>query len=218
MLKIPLIKVCFKYIKIVFTRSRQALWGVCQCLPHPRLSPHEVLHQCVWGAGDPVPRRGQRAGGGGLSDDGGELQLGARPRQNRPSDPEVRSYNHVMSECYDSISLTIMFYLWISLKIDIIMWNSCEIHVKSIREFHMKFIWNEFHVKFTCGEFACVQLLNYLTVLCYRYVDGVLTLTYKGGEKCHHNQFQRETIISFHCNHSAGINIADQIWYQWMIY
>lgn len=66
----------------------------------------------MWGAGDPVPGRGQRAWGGGLSDNGGELQLGARPRQNRPSDLEVRSYNHVMSECYDCISLTvIMFYL-----------------------------------------------------------------------------------------------------------
>ncbi|XP_062610067.1 cation-independent mannose-6-phosphate receptor-like [Saccostrea cucullata] len=37
-----------------------------------------------------------------------------------------------------------------------------------------------------------------------KYVDGLLTLTYKGGEKCNHNKFQRETIITFHCNHSAG--------------
>lgn len=39
-----------------------------------------------------------------------------------------------------------------------------------------------------------------------KYVDGLLTLTYKGGEKCNHNHFQRETIINFHCNHSAGYN------------
>ncbi|XP_056014073.1 cation-independent mannose-6-phosphate receptor-like [Ostrea edulis] len=39
-----------------------------------------------------------------------------------------------------------------------------------------------------------------------KFVDGLLTLTYRGGEKCNHNNFQRETIISFHCNHSAVYN------------
>ncbi|XP_045197868.2 cation-independent mannose-6-phosphate receptor-like isoform X2 [Mercenaria mercenaria] len=36
------------------------------------------------------------------------------------------------------------------------------------------------------------------------YADGRLTLTYKGGEKCHHNNFQRQTVINFVCNQTAG--------------
>ena len=37
-----------------------------------------------------------------------------------------------------------------------------------------------------------------------RYADGDLTLTYKGGDMCHHNNQQRTTIINFICNKTAG--------------
>ena len=38
----------------------------------------------------------------------------------------------------------------------------------------------------------------------YRYADGVLSLTYKGGDKCRSN-FHRETTIQFECGSSSGI-------------
>ena len=36
-----------------------------------------------------------------------------------------------------------------------------------------------------------------------RYIDGELTLTIRGGDKCHTN-FHRTTVISFTCNQTAG--------------
>ncbi|XP_038048004.1 cation-independent mannose-6-phosphate receptor-like [Patiria miniata] len=37
------------------------------------------------------------------------------------------------------------------------------------------------------------------------YADGELTLTYKGGDVCNHNQFPRTSVISFECNKTAGV-------------
>ena len=102
-----------------------------------------------------------------------------------------------------SLHVNFMWPVHVKLKTNF-TWNSCK-----------NYTWNSHETSFTCNSHAAIlPVYSYwfiwLSVLCYRYVDGVLTLTYKGGEKCHHNQFQRETIISFHCNHSAGINMTDK--------
>ena len=34
--------------------------------------------------------------------------------------------------------------------------------------------------------------------------EGVLMLNYTGGTKCHHNKFQRNTVINFICSKNAG--------------
>ena len=36
------------------------------------------------------------------------------------------------------------------------------------------------------------------------YADNRLSLTYSGGEPCHHSHFQRMTVINFFCNQTAG--------------
>lgn len=37
-----------------------------------------------------------------------------------------------------------------------------------------------------------------------QYNDGILFLNYTGGDKCHNNQFERNTIISFICSSGTG--------------
>ena len=37
-----------------------------------------------------------------------------------------------------------------------------------------------------------------------QYDDGILFLNYSSGDKCHNNQFERNTIISFICSPNAG--------------
>lgn len=34
--------------------------------------------------------------------------------------------------------------------------------------------------------------------------DGILMLNYTGGTSCHHNTFQRNTVINFVCSKDAG--------------